>query len=135
MRVLPDPEPLRRSERALLERIKDSMRQLCTSPTLTAADVAAAVGVSLRTFHRSFQRAEETFGNTLTQMRCVYGIRMLESPLFRRVSVGEIARRAGFCDASHFCRVVRSRTGLTPRQLRRGDVAPHLDDDAPEERS
>jgi AraC-like DNA-binding protein len=123
MRVLPDPEPIRRSERALLDRIKDTMRQLCTSPTLTAAEVASAVDVSLRSFHRCFQRAGETFGNVLTQMRCVYGLRMLESPLFRRVGVGEIARRAGFCDASHFSRVVRSRTGLTPSQIRRGEIA------------
>jgi len=135
MRLVPDPEPLRRSERDLLDRIKDSMRQLCTSPTLTAIEVAAAVDVSLRTFHRSFQRAGETFGNTLTQMRCVYGIRMLESPLFRRVGVADIARRAGFCDASHFSRVVRSRTGLTPSQIRRGELPTRADEDVPEDRS
>ena len=111
------------------------MRQLCTSPTLNATEVAAAVGVSLRTFHRSFQRAGETFGNTLTQMRCLHGMRMLESPLFHRVGVGEIARRAGFCDASHFCRVVRSRTGLTPRQIRRGDSARTPDGDTDEEQA
>jgi len=133
MRVFPEPAPIQPHEHALLERIKDTMRQLCTSPTLTATEVAAAVGVSIRTFHRCFQRAGETFGNTLTQMRCLYGTRMLESPLFRRVGVGDIARRAGFCDASHFCRVVRSRTGLTPSQLRRGHVAPHVDDHEPAE--
>jgi AraC-like DNA-binding protein len=133
MRLLPDPEPLRRSERDLLGRIKDSMRQLCTSPTLTATEVAAAVDVSLRTFHRCFQRAGETFGNTLTQMRCLYGMRMLESPLFRRVGIGEIARRAGFRDASHFSRVVRSRTGLTPSQIRRGELLARPDGEVPED--
>jgi AraC-like DNA-binding protein len=125
MRLAPDAQPIRRSEQALLDRIKDTMRQMCASPTLTATEVAAATDLSLRTFHRCFQRAGETFGNTLTQMRCGYGLRMLESPLFRRVGIGEIARRAGFNDASHFSRVVRSRTGLTPSQIRRGeDVSP-----------
>ena len=135
MHLLPEPEPVKRSEHALLERIKENMRQMCASPTLTADEVATAVDVSLRTFHRSFQRAGETFGNTLTQMRCAFGMRMLESPLFRRVSVGEIGRRAGFCDASHFSRVVRSRTGLTPSQIRRGEVLPHVDDELAEDRS
>jgi AraC-like DNA-binding protein len=132
MQLVPAPAPMQRAEHALLDRIKDCMRQLCSSPTLTATEVATAVDISLRTFHRSFQRAGETFGNTLTQMRCVYAIRMLQSPLFRRVGVGEIARRAGFCDVSHFARVVRSRTGLTPSQIRKGEVASHLDEEVAE---
>lgn len=32
------------------------------------------------------------------------------------LSVAEIGRRCGFCDASHFVRVFRVQTGLTPRQ-------------------
>jgi len=125
--------PRGRADHALLEGIKDCMRQLCTSPTLTASDVAGAVGVSLRTFHRCFQRFDETFGTTLTQMRCVHALRMLESPLFRRVGVGEIARRAGFCDASHLCRVVRARTGLTPGQVRSGERVPAFNPETAEE--
>jgi len=44
---------------------------------------------------------------------------MLTSPLFDRVTTAEIGRRAGFLSASHFARVMRSRTGRTPLQLRR----------------
>jgi len=44
---------------------------------------------------------------------------MLQSPLFDRVTTAEIGRRAGFSDASHFVKVLRSRTGQTPLQMRR----------------
>jgi AraC-like DNA-binding protein len=59
-----------------------------------------------------------SFGNLLVGARAAVGVRMLESPLFRKLSVVEIAHRAGFSDASHFARVVRNRTGRTPTQLR-----------------
>jgi AraC-like DNA-binding protein len=53
---------------------------------------------------------------------------MLASPLFKRVTTAEIGRRAGFLSASHFARVIRNRTGLTPLQLRR-QVASHYTPD------
>ena len=36
-----------------------------------------------------------------------------------RVTTAEIGRRAGFSDPSHFVKVLRSRTGQTPLQMRR----------------
>jgi AraC-like DNA-binding protein len=55
----------------------------------------------------------------LIQARVDLASRMLQSPLFDRVTTAEIGRRAGFSDASHFTKVMRLRTGQTPRQLRR----------------
>ena len=55
----------------------------------------------------------------LIAARANAAMRMLESPLFRRLTLQEIARRAGFSDASHFCRVIRARFGQTPSQVRR----------------
>jgi AraC-like DNA-binding protein len=40
--------------------------------------------------------------------------------LFDRLTTAEIGRRAGFSDASHFVKVLRSRTGQTPLRIRRG---------------
>ncbi|WP_395399807.1 helix-turn-helix domain-containing protein [Pseudoduganella sp. UC29_106] len=102
-----------------IDRIRDAMWQLCCSPALTASDVATAVGMPLRTFHRCFTRSGTTFGRTLTDMRCTNAVRMLQSPLYKRLTIGEIAFRAGFCDASHLSAVVHSRTGHTPSQIRR----------------
>lgn len=104
--------------RALHERIKDCIVQRCTELHLTAADVAASTQVSVRTLHRTLAAANETFGGQLIQARADVAMRMLNSPLFRRVFTAEIGRRAGFLSPSHFARVIRMRSGQTPRQLR-----------------
>ncbi|MGX5803411.1 AraC family transcriptional regulator [Bradyrhizobium sp. Arg314] len=105
--------------RSLHKRIDDCLAQRCTEWQLTAADVASALNISVRTLHRALAAANETFGRRLIDARAQVALRMLTSRLFRRVTTGEIGRRAGFSSASHFARVVRSRTGKTPLQLRR----------------
>jgi len=110
--------------RSLHRRIEDCIAQRCTEPRLTAAEVAASVGVSLRTLHRCLSQQRLSFGNLVISARAEVGVRMLASPLFRKVGVAEIARRAGFSDASHFARVVRHQTGRTPTQLRSAPGAP-----------
>lgn len=91
---------------------------------MCAADVAAAVGVSLRSLHHCFARFDTTFGDTLMKMRCAHAVRMLESPIFRRLTIAEIGRRAGFVDASHFTRTLHARVGRKPSQIRRQCGAP-----------
>jgi transcriptional regulator GlxA family with amidase domain len=86
---------------------------------LTAADVADSVNVSVRTLHRTFAAVDETFGTSLIDARARVALRMLTSPLFKRLTTAEIGRRAGFVSASHFARVIHHRTGRTPLQLRR----------------
>jgi AraC-like DNA-binding protein len=104
--------------RALRDRIQDCITQRCTELDLTAADVAASTGVSVRTLHRALGAANETFGGQLIHARAGIAMRMLASPLFKRVTTAEIGRRAGFQSPSHFARVIRMRSGQTPRQLR-----------------
>jgi AraC-like DNA-binding protein len=108
-----------RAQRSLRERIDDHIAQRCTEPTLTAADVASSIHVSVRTLHRALAAANETFGARLIEARARVAIRMLTSPMFRRVTTAEIGQRAGFLSPSHFARVIRTRTGRTPMQLRR----------------
>jgi AraC-like DNA-binding protein len=105
--------------RSLYERIQDCLAQRCTEWQLTAVDLAASANVSLRTLHRAFAAANQTFGEALIQARTRVALRMLASPSFNRLTTGEIGRRAGFPSASHFARVIRTRTGRTPLQLRR----------------
>jgi AraC-like DNA-binding protein len=71
----------------------------------------------------------ETFGEALIAARVQAALRMLRSPLFRRTTIAEIGRRAGFSDASHFTRVLRRHVGMTPLRVRRGaqdDPLPNL---------
>jgi AraC family transcriptional activator of tynA and feaB len=107
------------SERTMRDRIADQIRQRCTDNSLQAADVASALDVSKRTLHRALAACGETFGAMLIEARFDLAVRMLQSPLFDRVTIAEVGRRAGFSDASHFTKVVRRRTGQTPMQMRR----------------
>ena len=113
--------------KSLQTRIRDCIDQRCAEPQLTATDVAEAVGVSVRTLHRTLASAGETYGGFLMEARARTALRMLRSPLFKRVTTGEIGRRAGFMSGSHFVRVIRARCGQTPKQLRSGGQAEPAD--------
>ena len=110
------PTPVERSVR---DQIRDQIKQRCTETFLQAADIASSLNISTRTLHRALAACDETFGAMLIQARIDVAARMLQSPLFDRVTTAEIGRRAGFSDASHFTRVLRRRTGQTPLRMRR----------------
>ena len=103
--------PVERSVRRL---VHDQITQCCPNVSLRAADVATSLGISTRTLHRTLAASGETFGSMLIQARINLAVRMLQSPLFDRVTTAEIGRRAGFADASHFVKVLRRKTGQTP---------------------
>jgi AraC family transcriptional activator of tynA and feaB len=107
------------AERSVRDLIHDHVKQRCSDPSLQSADVAAALDISRRTLHRALAARSETFGATLLQARVDLAVRMLQSPLFDRVTTAEIGRRAGFSDASHFVKVLRRCTGHTPLRMRR----------------
>ena len=104
--------------RALRDRIEEIITQRCTEFSLGAQDVADALGISTRTLHRGLGSCQQTFGAALMGARVQLATRMLESPLFRRLTTAEIGRRAGFSDPSHFARVYRRYCGRTPAQAR-----------------
>jgi AraC-like DNA-binding protein len=105
--------------RSLRDRAHDLITQRCTENTLPAADIAGSLGVSTRTLHRALASCGETFGTVLMQARVALAARMLQSPLFDRVTIAEVGRRAGFSDGSHFTKVMRERLGQTPLQMRK----------------
>lgn len=100
-------------------RIREVVLQRCTESTLTVVDVAAALDVSPRTVHRALARFHASFGDLLVTARTELAVRMLQSSLYRRLTIAEIGQRAGFTDASHFARTVRRRCGQTPAQILR----------------
>ena len=107
------------AERSVRDRVYDQIRQRCPDASLQAAEVASSLDISKRTLHRALAACGETFGAMLIQARVELATRMLQSPLFDRVTTAEVGRRAGFSDASHFTKVLRRLTGQTPRQMRR----------------
>jgi AraC family transcriptional regulator, positive regulator of tynA and feaB len=106
-------------ERSVRDQVHDHITQRCPDTSLHAADVATSLSISTRTLHRALAACGETFGSMLIQARVDLAVRMLQSPLFDRVTTAEVGRRAGFSDASHFVKVLRRHTGHTPLLLRR----------------
>lgn len=107
------------AERSVRDRVSDHIRQRCADTSLQAADIAGSLHISTRTLHRALGTCGETFGVMLIHARVDLAMRMLQSPLFDRVTTAEVGRRAGFSDASHFVKALRKRTGQTPLQMRR----------------
>ncbi|CAM4178178.1 HTH araC/xylS-type domain-containing protein [Bordetella muralis] len=111
---------MRKSTQADLRgRIIESIRQRCTDIGLTAAQIAADIGISPRTLHRALSAGSETFGALLLTARSDVAYRMLISPQFDTLTIADIGFRAGFADESHFSRTMRARYGHPPAQLRR----------------
>jgi AraC-like DNA-binding protein len=106
-------------ERSVRDQVHDHIRQRCPDTSLHAGDIASSLGMSTRTLHRALAACGETFGSILIQARVDLAVRMLQSPLFDRVTTAEVGRRAGFSDASHFVKALRTRTGQTPLRMRR----------------
>lgn len=113
---LPAPAP---ATDALRDRVLDALRERHAEPGLTAAEVAAGLGISARTLHRSLAAGGQTFAQQLMACRMAVAQRLLADARFDRLTVAEIGRRVGLLDASHFVRTCRSRLGATPAQIRR----------------
>jgi AraC-like DNA-binding protein len=79
-------------------------------------EVAARLHVSPRTLKRRLAERATTFSTLLDQARLERAQRLLASP---RLSLEEIAERAGYSDVTNFTRAFRRWTGTTPAAYRR----------------
>lgn len=100
-------------------RLLTLMRAQLDQPGLRAEALAQEVGVSLRTLHRAFSAAGGTFAGTLRCLRIERAQALLTQPRLAHLGVGEIGRRCGFADASHFVREFQRNVGATPAVWRR----------------
>jgi AraC family transcriptional regulator, positive regulator of tynA and feaB len=107
-----------RSSVSLAARIENAIRARLAEPGLIAADVAADLNVSVRSLHRAMQGSQQTFAQVLLRERMHLAAQMLKSPHLSRLNVGEIGRRVGIVDASHFSRLCSKMLGHSPRHLR-----------------
>jgi AraC family transcriptional activator of tynA and feaB len=104
--------------RDLAARLDAVLAERCGEPGLNAADVAQALGLSVRTLHRALAGASQTFGTRLLHHRMQAAQRMLSSAAFDRLTLAEVGHRAGVSDASHFSRLCKKALGATPGELR-----------------
>jgi AraC-like DNA-binding protein len=101
---------------SLVWRARDAISRRLADPQLAPAAVAAEVGVSLRRLQEAFQQQGCTMVDCIWDMRLEMARSMLATAA--DVSIGAVARRAGFVDAAHFSRRFRLRFGLSPRAYR-----------------
>lgn len=104
--------------RALVLRAMRHIDGHLADPGLSAASVAAALGVSTGYLQHVFQSARTTVGAHVRRRRLERCRDDLADPLRAREHVAEIAMRWGFGDMPHFSRAFRERFGLSPRAHR-----------------
>jgi AraC-like DNA-binding protein len=103
---------------AHLERAKSFIDTNLDRPALRPADVAAAVGYSVRQLHRLFAREGTTVARYILQRRLAVCARELARPQAAHKGVTQIAFDAGFTDGAHFSRAFRRQYGAAPRDYR-----------------
>jgi AraC-like DNA-binding protein len=115
--------PRERNGAIAFQAVADHIARQLGDCSLSAASVARAAEMSVRTLHRLFKRsAPGTFERYVIEQRLVLAKRALESGLAH--SVSEAAFSCGFNDLSHFTRRFASRFGHTPSEsLRAADPA------------
>jgi len=83
---------------------------------LKIADFANIANRSVASFKRDFEKYyHDTPGNWLIERRIKRAKLLLETS---HRSVGEVAFESGFVNISHFCKVFKNKTGLSPLEFR-----------------
>ncbi|MEW2386149.1 AraC family transcriptional regulator [Micromonospora sp. NPDC047707] len=96
-----------------------------TDSNLTAARVAAGIGISERHLSRAFAATGTTVPQFVLARRLERARALLASS--PQISVGEVAARCGFGSATHFSQAFRARFGMRATDLRRQARASRLD--------
>jgi AraC-like DNA-binding protein len=102
---------------SLLERVVDHLQKNLHKTPCDVTELAAAVGYSRAHFTRKFsEECGISPGKFLLDWRLRIAAQMLATDYSQ---IKSIAWQSGFTDVSHFCRVFKQETGLTPLQYRR----------------
>jgi AraC family transcriptional regulator, positive regulator of tynA and feaB len=115
------PAPATSSEPALTrDRIEEYIALRLNEPGLDAESIAAALGCSKRTLHRTFQRpGEETLSRNIWRRRLQACAEALGNPDSGGESLLDLAMKWGFNSASHFSAAFRATYGVSPSDYRR----------------
>jgi AraC-like DNA-binding protein len=85
---------------------------------LSAAVVAAHLGVTPRYIHMLFQQQRESFSEFLLGQRLERALAALVDPRFTSRPISTVAFDSGFSDLSYFNRTFRRRFGMTPSEAK-----------------
>lgn len=90
---------------------------LC-DPLLSNAQIAQAMGISLRYLHKLFEHEKETLHALILRRRLEKARQLLHDPAYAGHSVEQIAYSTGFSSAPHFSRSFKKHFGLNPSDAR-----------------
>lgn len=107
-----------RARAFVLERARAYATEHLRDPALAPAQVAAAVGISVRYLHEVFHGAGESFGQWVRNQRLQRCHVEIADPSESHRLISEIAFGYGFNEMAHFSRVFTRRFGYSPRTLR-----------------
>jgi len=104
--------------RTVPARVRALIESRLADPGLSAAAIADALGLSVRSLQRRFDGTGQSFAQWVRQRRLQRCHDDLCNPRWCDVSIASIAWRWGFVDPAHFSRCFRERYGCSPRALR-----------------
>ncbi len=93
--------------------VRSRLRLLLPEGRASAADVAAALGLSERTLHRRLEKEGTSFRGVLESFREAEAERLLAAG---RMPLGEVALRLGFSDQTAWNRAFRRWKGMSPTE-------------------
>jgi AraC-like DNA-binding protein len=93
-----------------------------TDPTLRAADIASATGISERHLSRLFAAAGTSVPGHVLSRRLDAAYSMLTSDSTSGLRTSDVAARCGFTSVAYFSRTFRERFGVTAGEVRAGSA-------------
>jgi AraC-like DNA-binding protein len=106
-----------------LLRLKAAVDANLTNSSVTCDDLAAAAGISIRYANQLLDAEQTSLQRLLFNRRIAKCQAALADPAQVNRQISDIAYSWGFGDVSHFGRLFKAVTGLTPRDFRRQKLA------------
>lgn len=103
---------------ALKDRIRGYVALHLRDPDLSVEQIAVALNCSKRHLYNAFGDEEQTLASYIQTLRVEACVRELQHPMAQTRPITEIALSWGFNNLSHFSRVFREHTGLSPSEFR-----------------
>lgn len=103
---------------ALKDRIRDHVARNLRDPHLSADSIARALNCSRRLLYNAFAGDADTLAGYIQRQRVAACVRELQQDVQGLRPITEIALSSGFSNLSHFSRVFRDHTGMSPSEFR-----------------
>ncbi len=108
---------------ALKDRIRGYVALHLRDPDLTVDRIAVALNCSKRHLYNAYADEDQTLASHIQSLRLEACIRELQHPMAQSRPITDIALSWGFNNASHFSRVFREHTGMSPSEFRAASPA------------